>query len=585
MLINDVRILENIEILSEAKSPQGMRIRGLFQRADEQNNNNRVYPKTVLESQVKSLQEMITENRLCGELDHPSHDIVKLSNASHLITGLYMKGNDVIGEAKVLDTPAGKVAQALIEGGVKVGISSRGVGTLTEDTMNKVKYVNEDYKLVTFDLVADPSTRGAFPGLSESTEISEQTRQIVNDTYKKALGEKVFVTMLRESFENSLSEADQPYESDESSYDDIMKMRGYPSVDDIMKRGKVKEDPFYKAMMAAVKGATPVKSNEISMKAIDKRSAGMRRGRAGQLAQAQAAIPGAEKTLKGAEAEHGFQQDRLARASSMAQRRQNRAPRRSMLQRVAGVFKGQKFGDRTQGETERYQGVRDREADVARSGGAQAQAKSALAGAQSKLSQTRRGSVNLTPAQLHDKAVANAKRKTNPANRTSALKRLGSRPADDHKGIERERPDKSDSQRLAAIKKRHSDPVRQARQKKAVGAQRTRDAAKAKRDPNFGEGGLEGFRQRARAMRTGRARRNLSRNRWVPNAFGNVNASVQPTYDRMAEFLGEAYNSNLTKKQNKRKKARVKKQVEAARDKRADQQDAADAARDLHLGR
>jgi len=262
MLLNDVRILENIEILSEAKSPQGMKIRGLFQRADEQNNNNRVYPKTVLESQVKGLQDMINENRLCGELDHPSHDIVKLSNASHLITGLYMKGNDVIGEAKVLDTPAGKVAQALIEGGVKIGISSRGVGTLSEDTMRKVKYVNEDYKLVTFDLVADPSTKGAFPSLSESTESCKKTRKIVNDTYKKALGEKVFVTMLKESFKNSLEEADKPYESDKLSYDEVMKMRGYPSVEEIMSRGDVKEDPFYKAMMAAVKGATPVKAKE-----------------------------------------------------------------------------------------------------------------------------------------------------------------------------------------------------------------------------------------------------------------------------------------------------------------------------------
>lgn len=262
MLLNDVRILENIEIISEAKSPQGMRIRGLFQRADEENNNKRVYPLTVLESQVKGLQDMIKENRLCGELDHPSHDIVKLSNASHLITGLYMEGNDVIGEAKVLDTPAGKVAQALIEGGVKIGISSRGVGTLSEDTMRKVKYVNDDYKLVTFDLVADPSTRGAFPSLSESTESGERTRKIVNDTYKKALGEKVFVTMLKESFDNSLQEADKPYENDESSYDEIMKMRGYPDVDEIMKRGDVQEDPFYKAMMAAVKGATPVKAKK-----------------------------------------------------------------------------------------------------------------------------------------------------------------------------------------------------------------------------------------------------------------------------------------------------------------------------------
>mgnify|MGYP003630995514 CR=1 FL=1 len=262
MLLNDVRILENIEIISEAKSPQGMKIRGLFQRADEQNNNNRIYPLTVLESQVKGLQDMINENRLCGELDHPSHDIVKLSNASHLITGLYMKGNDVIGEAKVLDTPAGKVAQALIEGGVKIGISSRGVGTLSEDTMRKVKYVNEDYKLVTFDLVADPSTKGAFPTLSESTESSEKTRKIVNDTYKKALGEKVFVTMLKESFDTSLQEADKPYEKEDTSYDNIMKMRGYPSIDDVLKRNKTKEDPFYKAMMAAVTGATTVRAKE-----------------------------------------------------------------------------------------------------------------------------------------------------------------------------------------------------------------------------------------------------------------------------------------------------------------------------------
>jgi len=266
MLLNDVRILENIEIISESKSPQGMKIRGLFQRADEENNNKRVYPKTVLESQVKGLQDMIKENRLCGELDHPSHDIVKLSNASHLITGLYMEGNDVIGEAKVLDTPAGKVAQALIEGGVKIGISSRGVGTLSEDTMRKVKYVNDDYKLVTFDLVADPSTRGAFPALSESTESGEKTRKIVNDTYKKALGEKVFVTMLKESFNTSLQETDRPYETEDTSYEEVMKMRGYPSVDDVLSRGKVKEDPFYKAMMAAVKGATPVKAKEASKK-------------------------------------------------------------------------------------------------------------------------------------------------------------------------------------------------------------------------------------------------------------------------------------------------------------------------------
>ena len=276
MLLNDIRILENIEILSEATSPQGMKIRGVFQRADEANNNKRIYPKAILETQVKALQPMIKENRLCGELDHPSHDIVKLSNASHLVTGLYMKGGDVIGEARILGTPAGKVAQALIEGGVKIGISSRGVGTLSEDTMQKVKFVNDDYKMVTFDLVADPSTRGAYPDLYESKQSALETRKFVDDTYKKALGEQVFVTMLKDKL-GSINEvrtakdyssrtpaARQKSNTVNPDYDSVMKARGYPSVDDIMKRGS-NDDPshkWFKAMLAAVKGQPTVQEGK-----------------------------------------------------------------------------------------------------------------------------------------------------------------------------------------------------------------------------------------------------------------------------------------------------------------------------------
>jgi len=197
MLITDVCMLENLTILEESKSKGTMKVRGVFQRANEANNNKRIYPLPVLESQLKKVMPLVTERRLCGELDHPSTDTVSLSNVSHLITGLEVKGNDIIGEAELLNTPAGMTAQALVRDGVRVGISSRGMGTLSESD-NGNKTVNEDYNLITFDLVADPSTRGAFPSLSESVqqEICEGVK-CVRESLKKKKQEKVFTTMLK----------------------------------------------------------------------------------------------------------------------------------------------------------------------------------------------------------------------------------------------------------------------------------------------------------------------------------------------------------------------------------------------------
>jgi hypothetical protein len=158
-----------------------------------------------MEGQITKVQPLIEERRLCGELDHPQNDTVKLSNASHLVTKLEMKGDELIGEAEILNTPAGLTAKALIEGGVRVGISSRGMGTLSEDANGK-KVVNDDFRLVTFDLVADPSTRGAFPGLSESTE-----SKFVRESQDKLKKESNFVTMiearLRDSYEPFIEEA------------------------------------------------------------------------------------------------------------------------------------------------------------------------------------------------------------------------------------------------------------------------------------------------------------------------------------------------------------------------------------------
>jgi len=193
-LLEDVFIIEQLQVINEGKAGTGpMKVRGIFQRADEANNNKRIYRRPLLEREVTKLATAMNERRLMGELDHPQHDSVKLSNVSHLITGLNMKGNEVIGEAEILNTPAGKVAQALIEGGVKIGISSRGMGTVTEE-LDGNRYVNEDFKLITWDIVADPSTRGAFPGLTESTQIQE----IIDTVYPEAQKVKNFTTLLKE---------------------------------------------------------------------------------------------------------------------------------------------------------------------------------------------------------------------------------------------------------------------------------------------------------------------------------------------------------------------------------------------------
>ena len=214
-LLQDVFIVEKLQVLNEGTNKDTMRIRGVFGRCNEKNNNGRIYPTTVLENQLKKVQPLIQERRLCGELDHPSNDTVKLSNASHLITKLEIKGNELIGEAEILKTPAGLTAKALIDGGVRIGISSRGMGTLSEDAQGN-KIVNEDYRLVTFDLVADPSTRGAFPSLAESTQ-----SRFARESQSKLQKESNFVTMLR----SKLREAYEPILEEKSCYTKPKKMK------------------------------------------------------------------------------------------------------------------------------------------------------------------------------------------------------------------------------------------------------------------------------------------------------------------------------------------------------------------------
>ncbi len=148
--------------LCEGSSSRGLvKFRGKFQEAEAINKNKRMYPYDVLDENMKRLQEAVAERRLIGELDHPSDSIIHFANASHIVTKLWWDGNTLMGEGEILNTPHGKVLQNLIESGVPIGISSRGVGNgkVNEDG---ILVIGESYKLITFDAVADPSTHSAY---------------------------------------------------------------------------------------------------------------------------------------------------------------------------------------------------------------------------------------------------------------------------------------------------------------------------------------------------------------------------------------------------------------------------------------
>ena len=136
-------------------------IEGIFAQAEQKNRNGRVYPKNIMENAVeKYVNEQVSQKRSVGELNHPSNPTVNLDKVSHLITELKWEGNDVVGKAQILDTPMGKIVKGLLEGGVQLGVSTRGMGSL--ENRNGVMYVKDDFLLNTVDIVQDPSATGAF---------------------------------------------------------------------------------------------------------------------------------------------------------------------------------------------------------------------------------------------------------------------------------------------------------------------------------------------------------------------------------------------------------------------------------------
>lgn len=135
-------------------------MKGILQKANTLNQNGRIYPIDILSREVQNYQKFIRENRALGECDHPAASVVELKNASHIIRSARMEGNVVYGTVELLNTPSGKILQSLVESGVTLGISSRGVGSTRKQGEHDV--VQEDFQLICWDFVSEPSTPGAF---------------------------------------------------------------------------------------------------------------------------------------------------------------------------------------------------------------------------------------------------------------------------------------------------------------------------------------------------------------------------------------------------------------------------------------
>ena len=165
---------------------------GRIQTCEKKNGNGRVYPCEVLRKEITRYQTVIEDNRALGELDHPDDSVINLRNVSHLMVDVWWQGNDVMGKLKVLDTPSGRILKDLVNAGVKLGISSRGLGSVKE-SIGKT-YVQEDFELICFDIVSEPSTPNAFIAPDDgsgdskiSLKLAEAKENIIGDLFSKIL--------------------------------------------------------------------------------------------------------------------------------------------------------------------------------------------------------------------------------------------------------------------------------------------------------------------------------------------------------------------------------------------------------------
>ncbi len=164
--------------------PGGFVVQGVLQRAGAKNQNGRVYPKPILERECRRYQqEYIDQHRALGELDHPESSVVNLNNVSHNVLKIWWSGDDLHGAVQILDTPSGKILKELFRAGITLGISSRGLGSVKELRNEGVVEVQEDFELICWDFVSNPSTHGAF---MRPTHMNESTnKNITTNKYAK----------------------------------------------------------------------------------------------------------------------------------------------------------------------------------------------------------------------------------------------------------------------------------------------------------------------------------------------------------------------------------------------------------------
>ena len=204
---------QNIETICEQKKDgsKDYFIEGVFMQSNKKNRNGRIYEKASLEKAVdKYVTEQVKTGRAVGELNHPEGPTVNLDKVSHKITDLHWQGNDVVGKASILKTPMGKIVEGLLEGGVKLGVSSRGMGSLVQK--NGASYVGDDFMLATVDIVQDPSAPSAFVnGVMEGVEwvwdnglIRQQDIEAIETEIKRAPRKDLQEAEIR-AFKNFLS--------------------------------------------------------------------------------------------------------------------------------------------------------------------------------------------------------------------------------------------------------------------------------------------------------------------------------------------------------------------------------------------
>jgi len=166
---------------------------GCLQKYDEKNGNGRVYPERTLRREVDNYKRVVDDRRAVGELDHPDDSVVNLKNVSHLVIDIWMDGNKVMGKLEVLPTPSGDILKGLVNAGVKIGISSRGLGSVREARQGTM--VNDDFQLICFDIVQEPSTPGAYVGPTSrpSTRVYAEglTKEALRETRDQIILSKI----------------------------------------------------------------------------------------------------------------------------------------------------------------------------------------------------------------------------------------------------------------------------------------------------------------------------------------------------------------------------------------------------------